>query len=307
MNDISGLPNYRLRGFTLIELLVVISIIALLIGILLPTLATTRHQARVTADLTQLQQIKVANAAYTADYDGYYPVAFRLTGPTGNQFNIGIAEQLIPYLSSTYTYTQNEAYNTQYYEFSDQASDVGSIWESPVDTLETRFLPEITKRSYAINQAEGAGSNGFQQRTRNGVSLQIDVTGPDLTPTATTAGFSKRIEEVLSASDSIDYLPNFAELHFVGWNAGSEINSFELFANSRSHTIHAPWASSPNRFYGYAGPGAEPGQDPRDMNANFAFADGHASNIRAGDILNPDEPPTTIFSDGRALMNCEKR
>lgn len=59
-------------GFTLIELLVVISIIALLMALVLPTLRAARETARSVKCLTQIKQIHLAIEMYANDH-GYYP------------------------------------------------------------------------------------------------------------------------------------------------------------------------------------------------------------------------------------------
>lgn len=57
------------RAFTLIELLVVVSIIALLIGLLLPALAHSRKMSRAGACMSNLRQYGIAFNLYVIDYD----------------------------------------------------------------------------------------------------------------------------------------------------------------------------------------------------------------------------------------------
>ena len=62
-------------GFTLIELLVVVGIIALLLAILLPSLAEARREAKALACATNLRQMGQAVAIYLTR-EGVYPVSY---------------------------------------------------------------------------------------------------------------------------------------------------------------------------------------------------------------------------------------
>jgi len=66
--------NRSPRGFTLIELLVVISIIALLISILLPTLGSARDTAKTLVCASNLRQVGIAVGLYTMEHDQKMPV-----------------------------------------------------------------------------------------------------------------------------------------------------------------------------------------------------------------------------------------
>ena len=60
-------------GFTLIELLVVLSIIAMLIAILLPSIAGARDRARALTCASNLRQSYLATAFYAIDHEGWLP------------------------------------------------------------------------------------------------------------------------------------------------------------------------------------------------------------------------------------------
>lgn len=95
----------RVRAFTLIELLVVIAVIALLVGILLPSLAGARESARTTQCLSSMRSIIQGLTAYSGDYRETFPhwSAWQVYGGDGSSNEDtpgpGWAELLEPHLS----------------------------------------------------------------------------------------------------------------------------------------------------------------------------------------------------------------
>ncbi|UCE98564.1 MAG: type II secretion system protein [Planctomycetota bacterium] len=63
---------YRRKGFTLIELLVVIAIIALLMSILMPTLAKARRMTKAAMCMSNLKQWGSVFSMYTDDFHGSF-------------------------------------------------------------------------------------------------------------------------------------------------------------------------------------------------------------------------------------------
>lgn len=68
-------------GFTLIELLVVVSIIALLVGILIPSLSSAKEAARSVSCKSNQRSLSLAVHMYMDESDGSYPAAWVIDNP----------------------------------------------------------------------------------------------------------------------------------------------------------------------------------------------------------------------------------
>ncbi len=87
----------KYRAFTLIELLVVISIIALLIGILLPALGAARRTARQMQNSTQVRGIHQACIIFAQGNNTWYPGKDRDGAvESGHTFRVGAIQTAAP-------------------------------------------------------------------------------------------------------------------------------------------------------------------------------------------------------------------
>lgn len=107
----------RAVGFTLIELLVVISIIALLVGILLPALGAARKSAQRVQCLSNVRQIALASAFYAEDFKGRLPLVSGFNRQ-GEQI-----QMLDPYLGTRDIFTCPTAEST---------GSGGASWVTPI-------------------------------------------------------------------------------------------------------------------------------------------------------------------------------
>lgn len=89
------MPRHRNRqsglAFTLVELLVVIAVIAMLIGVLLPALASGRTAARLAVSMSNMRQITIAAVTYSHAHADAWPVIPlhdpKVVGPDVVEFN----------------------------------------------------------------------------------------------------------------------------------------------------------------------------------------------------------------------------
>lgn len=83
-------------AFSLVELLVVISLIALLIGLILPALSRARSVAKQTVCQSRLRQWGLAFEAYAMSNDGFYPHIDGLDRDAGIADQFGWVDMLPP-------------------------------------------------------------------------------------------------------------------------------------------------------------------------------------------------------------------
>lgn len=87
---------YICARFTLVEILAVITIIAVLTGLVFPAVSKVRNKARLTECGSNLKQLGIAFAAYTAENEDMFPVAAMM--PSVNSSSPPICEVLLSYM-----------------------------------------------------------------------------------------------------------------------------------------------------------------------------------------------------------------
>ncbi|MEM6391237.1 MAG: prepilin-type N-terminal cleavage/methylation domain-containing protein [Planctomycetota bacterium] len=293
-------------GFTLIELLVVISIIALLIGILLPALTAARHAARVSTDLTQQRQIMIGVAGYQSDADGHFPLIYLDSTRLPQGAGVSFDEHTLPYIEQV-SLSLDDAFSNLFLQRSQAL--LSDIWASPLDTFDIADFG-APKRSYALSDRFGEGANAFQQQTGAGLThaaVVDSINGGRVTFASGDDGFSLRSEEVTQASNTIAVTPYFRINGWAGLASRSTTNPFELMSDNRSHDVLI-WNINLdlNHWYGYAST-PQIGTSALDLSANFAFSDGHGESVLGRDTLNPDNPfGPWPRGDGNSLWNALK-
>ncbi|MEO0601350.1 MAG: prepilin-type N-terminal cleavage/methylation domain-containing protein [Myxococcota bacterium] len=179
------------RAFTLIELLVVISIIALLIGILLPVLGRARDSARTLQCQVNHRTMGVATANYLNDADGFFPM------PDTGLRNVNRFGQLVPF-SNQENQRANWFVSLDYYLSlqRNQGATVGDIrnfreykqdpvWltfpdqkEDPNDSQTVREFNRTIKMNRAFRRGDGPGGDPAENQFAFGENgKKVDTVG----------------------------------------------------------------------------------------------------------------------------------
>lgn len=244
-------------GFTLIELLVVISIIALLIGILLPALGAARRSAQSIVCMSNSRQIGTASTTYTTDNKEFYVRYREVYSPGGYPsasygswwtavfFNEG-------YMPDLNGYTCPSLESKEYILEADPETPNHAFWAFPHYGMNSSNIGIIQRQS---------GFNFYEY-----TELGTVPSGPNAGKTGVRLSLSARIGDLTKSSQTI-YFMDTAQKTGPSEFRGSCFVFDYVSTNIAGHPYGNP--------------------HPRhNMTANTTFADGHSEGIKltTGDV-----------------------
>ena len=263
MFDRSQLRARGVKAFTLIELLVVISIIALLVGILLPALGAARTSAQKVACLSNVRQIMIGVAAFNADNNQRFPAEVVGDGASSAQWR----SNLDGYLGEREEDSKNQ------------------VWQCPSD--------ESGQGNTGTNVDDAGGSYQYNfelgETTLGGEYIGFDTYG----------GHSIELSGVL-ASANLNTVPNMSQMVVAFDGEGWDHAGTTPWRNSNDASGGgvAGWAGPGLGWTGKVWPadGHSRGAQARHgSTANFVAFDGSGKSVRFDENW---ESPAFVESNG---------
>jgi prepilin-type N-terminal cleavage/methylation domain-containing protein/prepilin-type processing-associated H-X9-DG protein len=142
----------RRSGFTLIELLAVTAIVAILAGILFPTLARCRRAAQQRVCVSNLRQIGMGLRMYMQDYDGTFPMGAYPQPPSPIAWHVSWHDELMNYLGGRELLFCPLAPSGVGYRFSYGCNPWVSSW---VSAARENQIEDSTRTVYATEKQDG--------------------------------------------------------------------------------------------------------------------------------------------------------
>lgn len=217
------------KGFTLIELLVVMAVMGLLMGILLPSLARARLQAKILAVNADLRQISLALEFYHMDHEKYPPTRQDCMAGTLKDHLFQLPDQLAKgdYLPSTREFEAmstkmedrfNKGHTYKYRSIGECITDRDIIDKWIKAQL---WIPDSFPNQSSINQADGKWYDNINQSPAKWVIFSL---GPNFDENWIRTQLGSRYP----IPNEIWYTPQQRKgfLVRIHWKNGDDIGSF---------------------------------------------------------------------------------
>jgi prepilin-type N-terminal cleavage/methylation domain-containing protein/prepilin-type processing-associated H-X9-DG protein len=253
-----GLDPRDGRGFTLIELLVVISIIALLVGILLPALGAARKSARSVVCMSYVRQIGMGHGLYGVDHkDQIVLPADRWSKPN--------------YFSQQYVWFQAlSQYMGEEDERADTVKDNSLFWACP------EYEPQFD-----------GGGNIISWATGYGMARMLHAGDPDPSNSSNPDKTLYGADGTEASGATLERTWNSAIGFYRYWR-------YDDLTHPTSRVIAGDWnhwwigISYPTGLTakgGWTSAHVDPTKFRHQPTANYAFIDGHAEALNGKDAI----------------------
>lgn len=287
------------EGFTLIELLVVISIIALLIGIMVPALGMARNAARGSQNLSNLRQIGIASANYLINNKDHYTAHEAFYNPVDGQFsyiNPGGArrshwpDHYVQYMPSPKTFLNPLMTDQEFQAFRNRWAVTPYYEEVDDDGNPVHYQGGYGYNVHYLGRANNASNVGFN--ARDGVQIRQ----PSQTVLVGDTAGSRKGNADGPHGNSYALEPALPSLNF-----GAKLNRYYI---SGSPEVESPDSISSYSWLWRSYPAPRNNGKPA-----FVFCDGHAAikPIEAIDDLNSDGIRDNGYWNGLGDANPDNR
>ena len=255
-------------GFTLVELLVVIAIIAILAGLLLPTLGRAKERGQRTVCLSNLRQWGLALNLYLDDNGLAFPDA---SIPNSTPGAVGGYSQDKPFWSDLAAFAANGQGNTAWFNALPPLVSQNALWHYAAD-------PSVFVNHRSVFNCPTARFNPAELDPLQRVAFYYGINFKGTNGLSLAPGAPFKASQVLHPSAFVfltDVRANSAEAPFYGANP---LNDLGAPRGSLSHLSAR-----------------------HDAGANFVFLDGHTAHFRYDFACFPQG--TKVGDRGRADIN----